>query len=287
MGNNDLIIKNLLQQSKSERLEFSRTTSLDNMAKTITAFINTRGGDLLLGVDDNKKVLGLPNAQQLVADIQTYLAKKIVPTAPISIHFSTYEGKPLILISVWEGANKPYSYNLNFYYRKDVLTVKSDSKNIEEMISDRKKVDFSWERMPVLGADIDDLDFSEIKKTVDLDIEKFPNKKYIDEEDFLIKNGLMLNGNLTNACIVLFGKTPTQFIPQSKIRLTVYPSKTSTNTFLEDKWFDANLFKNIKSIFDYLDALYGKTIKIDGLLRSEKKNYPELALREGILNAMV
>jgi ATP-dependent DNA helicase RecG len=287
MGNNDLIIKNLLQQSKSERLEFSVTTSLDNMAKTITAFINTKGGDLLLGVDDNKKVLGLPNVQQLVADIQIDLAKKIVPTAPISIHVLTYEGKPLILISVWEGANKPYSYKLNFYYRNGARTVKSDSKNIEAMISDRKKADFSWERMPVLSADIDDLDFSEIKKTMDLDIEKFPNKKYIDEEDFLIKTGLMLNGNLTNACIVLFGKNPTQFIPQSKIRLTVYPSKTSTNTFLEDKWFDGNLFTNIKVIFDYLDALYGKTIKIDGLLRSEKKNYPELALREGILNAMV
>jgi len=38
---------------------------------------------------------------------------------------------------------------------------------------------------------------------------------------------LLQNGNITNACMVLFGKNPIRFIPQSRIRLTLYPSKTS------------------------------------------------------------
>ena len=286
MENNDLIIKNLLQ-SANDRVEFKTNATLDSIAKTITAFINTQGGDMLLGVDDNNNVIGLQNIEQTIIEIQDYLAQNLIPAAPVSIHPFRYKNKDLILISVWEGANKPYSYKLNFYYRNGNKTVISDNKNIEMLISDRKNADFSWERMAVLGAEIKDLDLYEVKKTMDMDVEKYPHKNYTDEEDFLIKTGLLMNGNFTNACIVLFGKNPTQFIPQSKIRLTVYPSKISANTFLEDRWFDGNLFSNITAIFNYLDALYGKTIKIDGLLRTEKNNYPEIALREGILNAMV
>jgi ATP-dependent DNA helicase RecG len=286
MENNDLIIKNLLQ-SVNDRIEIKATATLDDIAKTITAFINTQGGDLLLGVDDNKNVIGLQNIEQTMHEIQNCLGQNLIPAAPFSAHSFRYKNKNLVLISVWEGANKPYSYRSTYYLRTGNKTVISDNKNIETLISDRKEADFSWERMAVLGAGITDLDLFEIRKTMDMNVEKYPQKKYTDEEDFLLKNGLILNGNLTNACLVLFGKNAAQFIPQSKIRLIVYPGKTSSNLFLEHKWFDDNLFSNITAIFNYLEALYGKTIKIDGLLRTEKNNYPEIALREGILNAMV
>ena len=87
--------------------------------------------------------------------------------------------------------------------------------------------------------------------------------------------------------MVLFGKKTTRFIPQSKIRLTVYPSKKTGDTFIEDKIFENNMFLNIQEIFQYLDVIYGKTISVDGMLRTEKINYPILAMREGILNAII
>ena len=51
--------------------------------------------------------------------------------------------------------------------------------------------------------------------------------------------------------------------------------------------FENNMFLNIREIFQYLDVIYGKTISVDGILRTEKINYPILALREGILNAII
>jgi len=87
--------------------------------------------------------------------------------------------------------------------------------------------------------------------------------------------------------MVLFGKNPIRFIPQSRIRLTLYPSKTSGNQFIDDKIFEGNIFKNISAIFEHLDIVYGNSFTIQGLLRTDKPNYPVLALREGILNAIV
>ena len=44
---------------------------------------------------------------------------------------------------------------------------------------------------------------------------------------------------------------------------------------------------NITGIFNYLDMIYGKSLSVGGVLRTDKFNYPVLALREGILNAIV
>jgi len=287
MDNNSFIIDNLLQQAENDRVELKASAKLDTIAKEITAFINTHGGDLIVGVDDNKNITGIENAQQFAVDIQTYLTKNIVPIAPISVLPISYKNKELILISVWEGAKKPYSFNQVIYNRVGRSTVVAKNTEILSLIENRKDADYNWERMPVLGAELEDLDIYEIQRTIELVKKRDSQRTFIDEEDFLIQQGLILNGNITNACIVLFGKDPTRFIPQSKIRLTVYPDKNATNTFLEDRFFEGNIFSNITSVFTYLDALYAKTIRIEGIHRTEKKNYPEIALREGILNAIV
>lgn len=287
MDNNSFIIDNLLQQAENNRIELKANAKLDVIAKEITAFINTHGGDLILGVDDNRNIVGIENAQQYAIEIQNYLTENVVPVAPISVLPITYKHKELIFISVWEGAKKPYSFKQLIYNRVGSSTIVAKNAEMLNLIENRKNADFNWERMPVLGAEFDDLDVYEIQRTIELAQKRDSQRIFNNIEDFLIQQGLILNGNITNACIVLFGKNPTRFIPQSKIRLTVYPDKNATNTFLEDRFFDRNIFSNITSVFTYLDALYAKTIRIEGIHRTEKKNYPEIALREGILNAIV
>ncbi len=284
---NSFIIENLLQQKESVRLEFKSTINIDSIAKSITSFINTQGGDLVVGIDDNKNVLGVEHAQQQSITIQNALVNLIKPTAPISVQAISYKTKEVILISVWEGAKKPYLFNSVIYNRIGKVTKTTSPNKLTNLISQRKQADFHWERLPVLGAELTDLDSAEIKKTIKFYKEYKKDAKIEDVEDFLIHVGLIQNGNMTNACMVLFGKNPLRFISQSRIRLTLYPSKTSGNEFIDDKMFEGNIFKNIAAIFDYLDIVYGKNHTVKGLLRTDKTNYPVLALREGILNAIV
>jgi len=284
---NSFIIENLLQQKEGVRLEFKASPNIDAIAKSITSFINTQGGDLVVGVDDNKNVLGIENAQQQSVTIQNTLVDLIKPTAPISVQVISYKKKEVILISVWEGAKKPYQYKGAIYNRIGQITKTTSPEKLTHLISQRKQADFHWERMPVLGAELTDLDIAEIQQTIKLYQEYKKDTKIEDVEDFLIQVGLLQNGNITNACMVLFGKNPIRFIPQSRVRLTLYPAKTSGNQFVDDKMFEGNIFKNITAIFEYLDIVYGKNLTVKGLLRTDKPNYPVLALREGILNAIV
>jgi len=284
---NSFIIDNLLQQQESVRLEFKAKPEKAAIAKVITSFINTQGGDLIIGVNDDKSIIGVENAEKVQQNIKKLLIENITPNAPISIQIIRYKRKEVILLSVWEGAKKPYQFRGKIYTRENNLTKVSNREILNYLIKERKESDFHWERRTVLGADIKDLDLEEINKTID----EYKNYKkgtnFEDIEDFLIQMGLIKNGNLTNACIVLFAKSPSRYIPQSRIRLTVYPSNKTEDKFINDRIFEGNLFKNITAVLNFIDITFGRSIVVEGVLRKEKYNYPIIALREGLLNAMV
>lgn len=284
---NSFIIDNLLQQQKGVRLEFKAKPEKTVIAKIITSFINTQGGNLLIGIEDDKTVVGVENAEKVQESIKKILIEYIKPNAPISIQIIPYKRKDIILISVWEGAKKPYQFKGKIFTRENDKTKVSNQDILNHLINERKEADFHWERRSVLGADISDLDIEEINKTINEYIAYKKGANFEDAEDFLIQMGLIKNGNLTNACVVLFAKNPSRYIPQSRIRLTVYPSDKTGDKFVNDRIFEGNLFKNIDAILNFIDITFGKNIVIDGMLRKEKYNYPLLALREGLLNAMV
>ena len=52
---NSYIIDNLLGQKESTRLIFKAKAETDAIAKSITALINTKGGDLVVGVNDEQR----------------------------------------------------------------------------------------------------------------------------------------------------------------------------------------------------------------------------------------
>ena len=284
MDNYSAIIENFLHQEENQRLEFKKTVNLEVIAKTIVAFANSEGGDMIIGIGDDKTLFGVDDSANKANDIRDFLMKNVRPSVPFSVFPVEYKQKSLILISVWSGAQKPYSFKHIIYTSNIGIPVSASNQALSKMIEERKKADMSWERASVLAADLDDLDLEEIRQTIAEKPDIYPD---FNEESFLIRQGLLTNGNLTNACLLLFGKNPTRFIPQAKIRITVYNGEKVSNSFVDDRIFEGNIFKNIKEIFAYLDVIYPKNIQIDGLVRTETKGYPDIAIREGILNAIV
>lgn len=277
---NTFIIDNLLNQEASETLEFKVDMPTDDIAKLVTSMLNMRGGDILLGVNKNKNVVGLKSridARLLLKN----LMHDIRPSAPIDVQNIEYDGKQLLLVRVWEGSQKPYSYKGEIYHRMS----NAHTSGISQIIKERKDADTNWERNPVLGADISDLDMEQLHNTMEMYRTDSSILNY-GVEEFLVETGLMQNGNLTNACIVLYAKNPMRFVVQSGIRLSVFSSE-SPSDLVDSQNFDGNIFKNVNSIFQYIDNCYSKTYKIDDIHRTERWNYPRVAVREGIMNAIV
>ena len=184
---NSFIIENLLQQKEGIRLEFKARPDIDSIAKSITAFINTQGGDLIVGIDNNKKIIGIENGWQQSITIQNTLVDLIKPTAPISIQLIIFKKKEVLLISVWEGAKKPYQYKGIIYDRIGQTSKTTSPAKLTNLISQRKQSDFHWERMPVLGAEMKDLDIIEIKQTIKLYKEYKKNYRFKMLKIFLFR----------------------------------------------------------------------------------------------------
>lgn len=85
---------------------------------------------------------------------------------------------------------------------------------------------------------------------------------------------------------MLYAKNPGRFIPQSAIRLSVYSSDSPAD-LIDAHVFDGCIFRNVDAIFQFLDMTYSKSVKVEGVYRTEKWNYPIIAVREGIMNAIV
>jgi len=107
--------------------------------------------------------------------------------------------------------------------------------------------------------------------------------------DFLSRYGLYQNGNLTNAAVVLFAKEPARYIPQCRVRLTVYSSSKTGVAFDYDRLLEGNLFDNIDNIIQFFETNIGLTSQFEKQKwqRIDKPRYPIQALREGVLNALM
>ena len=87
---NTFVIDNLLRQNESDVLEFKEKYSPEVIAKNVTAMLNNRGGDILVGITDDKQVIGIDKG----VDIGKFLSKllsEITPSAPIDVQLVDYD----------------------------------------------------------------------------------------------------------------------------------------------------------------------------------------------------
>ncbi len=278
---NNIIIKNLLHQ-ESEKVVFVPECLEDIIAKDVVSLLNTRNGDVLVGVNEAGKILGVVDVESKAKEIIAYLQENIIPDPPFTVSICKYDKKDIILISVWEGAQKPYSFEKKIFVRLGDKAMIATSSDLINLINQRKNSEFTWERRPILSSSLLDLDASEVNLTQ-------KETKYADKkvEEFLQYMNLLANDLPTNACITLLGKEPAKYIPQIRIKLSCFEGTSKDSAIRFMQVFEGNIFNNITNIFNAIDVVYPKKQIISNLVREEKYTYPHIAVREGILNAIV
>ncbi|MDP2889403.1 MAG: putative DNA binding domain-containing protein, partial [Bacteroidota bacterium] len=288
--NSEELIKSLLEQEGNEQLEFREVVNKDAIGKTICAFLNNNGGQLLIGVSADKKVLGVEMANKIQSELENYLNKEILPETPIMVSVEKYEDKQVVLVKVWAGSRQPYIFDGSIYFRRAASTVKANSNEISELIHKRQQTEIHWERQSAMGVELEDLDSDEIQQTIKEAINtNRVNELKSNPLDFLTHFGLFQNGQFTNAAIVLFAKNPARYIPQARVRIAFLEKGKTADEFVDDQLLEGNLFKNIVSIQNFLERHLNTSRKFDDKNWKRTDDYvvPMSALREGVLNALV
>ena len=253
---------------ESRELEL-KSTITNTFLKTVSAFSNYNSGKIIFGIDDNGKIIGLENIEELCLDLENKINDNISPKP--DFRFIKDTKKNIITLIVEEGLNKPYLYKGKAYKRNDTSTVEVD------------KVELN--RLTLLGlnqyyeelkARKQDLEFKVLKKELE---EKLLLRNF--SKDVLKTLNLYDDKNgYNNAAELLADKNTFSGVDIAKFGKSI------------DEILDRNLFVNISIILQYQKTLeafnrYYKYEQILGSERIEKELIPEKAFREVIANALI
>ncbi|QDA32234.1 transcriptional regulator [Thermococcus indicus] len=269
-------VSDLLKKGESETSEFKRELN-DSVYKTLSAFANTHGGILLLGVGDDGKVFGFSG------DLDS-LARSIRHNLGInpSIKVEEISGKRVVIIEVPQSPI-PVSFRGRYYRRVGAQTVEMGWEELGRFFL--KKSGVTWDSLPSSAA-LKDLDEETIRKFVRMAKNRLP---YINEnedvESILDKLGLLEDGKITNAALLLFGKEPQRYYIQARVRIGRFKDPM---TIIDDKEIEGNLFTQVEEAMKAIMGHIGVRYEFEGeLRRREIWDYPLDALREAIINALI
>jgi len=275
---------------ESQKIEFkSHCTNLNTIGQVVCGFLNTMGGYLVCGVDEQGKLLGIDDPDAAKMNMEQILQKYLSPKTLVSVQVQEVERKALLVIEVPAGKDVPYSFRDVIYLRTDHSTRKADVEAIRDMVLRKQVEPERWERR-FSSADIEqDTDMDEIRSAT-VDMQRVRRTSFRDAKNpYAILEDLAVAkyGRLTNGGDVLFGRNPAIRLPQVRVRAASFTSDKASNTFRDMKSFEGPLVPILEQAFDFIirNTASMATFSENKLQRRDESIYPVDAIREGLVNA--
>lgn len=258
---------------ETENIEF-KSEFTEEIYKEIIAFANTDGGTVYVGIDDSGNAVGLDNPDKEYTRITNGIRDAIMPDVTMFVRFSI-DNKKVVRITVNEGTNKPYylkSKGLKpsgVYVRQGTSSAPASSEQIRKMIKESDGDVF--EEMRSLDQQ---LTFESAKKAF---------AKYNTEFDETKYNALGIKG--TDGLYTNLGSILSDSCTHT-VKVAVFADSSNTE-FRDNKEFGGSVFRQLEDTFNYLMLCNKTAATFEGLERIESRDYPEEAVREALLNAIV
>jgi ATP-dependent DNA helicase RecG len=253
----------------------------EDVIETLTAFANTKGGKVLVGVrDDGTAVadftIGKETVQKYLNEVKTKTQPSIIPTVEVI----EYKGKSVIEFSITEFPVKPVSFKGRYFKRVQNSNHQLSPVEISDVYM--QSMQYSWDAYPYIGANMESLNVEKIGDFISKvnTIGRF--RLSTDPEEALQKLRMLRDGVPTNAAMILFSK--------ENLLYNVHIGRFKTpSLIIADKIINGNLYdvaeESMQTIIGHLKFAFeitGRTTQ-----RTEIPEYPLEAIRELLLNALL
>ncbi len=274
----------LINQGEGFHLEFKESVNA-KINKELVAFANAKGGRIIVGVDDNGKIVGKKLSNAAKSEIQT-IARNCDPS--IDIQLEVVEDEPnVFIVNVQAGLNKPYRCTEGFFLREGASSNKRTTSEIYEMFREAGRLSFD----DVLLPDVDFDTYFDVEK-LDRFLANAKKEKTLSNEETLcnLDAAKMIQGKcvLNNTGLLFFTKEPTKFCKQAVIQCIRFEGDDKS-VILDQKHLDKDIFENILDCFAFLQKhlAVGYEFSDTELRRENKWEIPLVVLREAIVNAVI
>lgn len=104
------MLEKLIAAGEGPTIEFKSTIdSALKIAKTLSAFANTKGGTLLIGIADSGKIIGIQSELQEMQKVEQAATFYCEPTVELSYQVLESAGRQVLAITISESEQKPHA----------------------------------------------------------------------------------------------------------------------------------------------------------------------------------
>lgn len=280
---------NLLARGANQTTAFLPVPDAETLAETLVAFANADGGTVLLGVDAH----GAIYTSLLPEEAEAILARALGMCRPPVI---TQWGQDELAQGTIVHITVPRSSELHsladgrVLVRHGALNMPLGGDAIRQLAATKSAGDF--EAGPVQGATRADLDDAIIEEYLNKRRERgrHPIRGSIDEH--LISIGALTEAGIpTISGLLLFGKCPQEFLPQSGIVFVRFEGteprgKNGLAGYGRRAELEGPLARLVEAAWNITWQEMRVGAVVVGLKREELSEYPPFAVREALVNAI-
>ena len=290
-------LDSILAEGPSTRAAFlPAKSSVRTIAETIAAMANATGGIVLLGVTAKGTVQADNDVRALAGNVGDAVLLADPPLILPSAQAVDSEKGAVVAVQVPLGL--PHIYSLQGLY----LTRAGDQNRplttpeLRRLMLERGETGF--ERHPVPGATLDDLDETRVRDYLD-DLSVAPGASPFQEllarGCITLRDGAPVWSDVrkldpehlapTVAGILLFGRNPQRFVASAEIICVRYATPSMSDEFVRQD-IKGTLAEQIRMAEAFLVSNMRRGMRITGMAREESTEYPVAVVREAIVNAV-
>ncbi|PRZ08092.1 ATP-dependent DNA helicase RecG [Isoptericola sp. CG 20/1183] len=280
----------------------ARTALPKSVRETVSAFQNAHGGVLVLGLDEKGgfEATGVDEPAKIRADLASLCAQEMEPPVRPLVATHTFEGQQLVVAEIPEldAAQRPSYYKGAGMNRGSFVRVSDGDQHltsyeVQLMLAARgQPVD---DEQPVVSADLDDLD-PELVGAYVARIRRDRPRIFGDTSDETVLRRTGVVGPTetglrpTLAGLLALGTYPQQHFPQLSLTFVRYPSVDGPGAdgirFLDNAHVEGPVPLMVRDALAAIRSNMARRAVVTGAGRTDVWEYPEIALREAITNAL-
>ena len=267
---------------EKQNIEWKETWKEDYL-KWICGFANAQGGKIYIGKNDDGTVTGITNAKKLLEDIPNKV--RDVLGIIVDVNLYSEENKDYLEIVILP-SSYPVNYKGEYHYRSGSTKQLLKGAALTQFLFE--KTGITWDSIPLDNLSTDDF----WRDSFDIFRKQAILSKRMDEKDLNMTNeqlldslGLIKNGKILRAGMMLFHQNPEKWINGSYIKIGYFESDSEISYMDE---IHGSLISQADKVIDLIFTKYLKAnITYEGVTRVETYPFPKPAIREAVYNAIV
>lgn len=264
-------------------------TNPTSTAQEIVAFANSKGGVLIIGVNDSTgDVAGLifPDLQRINNLLSTAANDHVKSPVTIKTETVDIQGKKVIVAHIPEGTDKPYMDNSGLIFVKNGSDKRkvTSKEEISRML--QSSGNLYAEQMIIEESTIKDLDWILFSNFYE---NKYKEEIFFDELSDKIQNlSLGKDGKINLAGNLLFGKNPQRFSPNFYITAIWYQGNdVAGSKYNSSENISGNLGQMFKDAQKFIIGALRKVQNEKDFNTLGDLEVPEIAINELLVNALI